>query len=239
MATNVGINLGARDGELRFLDKTQGGAGAAGTPYGYQVHFESMNLNLQYRARPQEFLRTDRERLNAYVHTSLGSDEPLADGFDITFGAHISSKETNGLMEFVGVKFMSSGETPASSWNVKGTPVVGLVSTKGRQKTGDGLYGGGIVDGRGSIIILPGFADSRKVCVDMETGWAKRDGSEFFGVRAKEINFDPGAQRITESADFVDLALTGKCYGSVEDITAFSRAINVLDMTLMSTSLSG
>ena len=234
----LGYNYQGRDGELRFLDKSQSGAGAAGTPYGYVAHFEEMNLTLQERPRPQEFLRLDRERLNAFVHTQLGSDEPLAEGFDISFGARISSLETDALMEFVGVKFMGQGEVAASSWNVKGTPAVGLVSTKGRAKTGDGLYGGGITDGRGSLVVLPAFADPKKVCVDVETGWAKRDGSQFFGMRLKEVNFDPGQQRIAESGDFVTLTMTGRCYGGVDHITSFSRAMDVLTISLLATTIS-
>lgn len=235
---NLGYNYQGRDGELRFLDKSQSGAGANGTPYGYVAHFEEMNLTLQERPRPQEFLRLDRERLNVFAHTQLGSDEPLAEGFDVSFGAKISSLETNGLMEFVGVRYMGQGEVGASSWNVKGTPAVGLVSTKGRQKSGDGLYGGGITDGRGSIVVLPALADPKKVCVDMETGWAKRDGAQFFGMRLKEVLFDPGAQRIAESGDFVTLTMTGRCYGGVDHITGFSRAMDVLSMTVLGSTLT-
>lgn len=235
---NIGYNYQGRDGELRFLDKSQSGQGAAGTPWGYIAHFEELNLAMQFRPRPQEFPRLDRERLNDYVHTQLGSDEPLFDGFDVTFGARLSSLETNGLLQFVGVKYMGQGEAVASAWNVKGTPAVGLVSTKGRAKTGDGLYGGGITDGRGSIVVLPAFADPKKVAVDVETGWAKRDASQFFGLRLKEVMFDPGAQRVTESADFVTIAMTGRCYGGVDDITTFSRAMDVLTSTVMGTSIS-
>lgn len=235
---SVGYNYQGRDGELRFLDKSQSGAGASGTPYGYITHFEELNLNMQFRPRPQEFPRLDRERLNSYVHTQLGSDEPLFDGFDITVGARVSSLETDGLLEFLGVKFMNQGEALAAAWNVKGTPAAGLQSTKGRLRTGDGLYAGGIVDGRGSLVFLPAFADPKKVAVDMETGWAKRDSSQFFGLRAREVNFDPGAQRVTESADFVTLSLTGRCYGGVDHLTGFSRAMDVLTMTLMGTSLT-
>ena len=234
----IGYNYQGRDGELRFLDKSQSGAGAAGTPWGYITHFEELNLNMQFRPRPQEFPRLDRERLNDYVHTQLGSDEPLFDGFDITVGARVSSLETDGLLQFLGVKYMGQGEVLASAWNVKGTPAAGLVSTKGRGRTGDGLYAGGIVDGRGSIVFLPQFADPKKVAVDIETGWAKRDASQFFGLRAREVVFDPGAQRVTESADFVTLALTGRCYGGVDHLTQFSRAMDVLTSTLMGTSIS-
>ena len=234
----IGYNYQGRDGELRFLDKSQSGAGASGTPYGYIAHFEELNLTAQERPRPQEFLRLDRERLNAYAHTQLGSDEPLAEGFDITFGARLSSLETDGLLEMVGVKYMGQGEVAATAWSVKGTPAAGLVSTKGRQKSGDGLYGGGITDGRGSIVVLPSLADPKKVCVDMETGWAKRDSSQFFGLRFKEVLFDPGAQRYAESNDFVTITFTGRCYGGVDHITAFSRAIDVLTSSVLGTSLT-
>lgn len=235
---NLGYNLQGRDGELRLYDKSQSGAGAAGTPWAIVAHFEELNFSAQYRPRPQEFIRLDRERLNPYTHTQLGSDEPLAEGFDISFSTRLSSLEKNALLEFAGVKYMGQAEVLASAWNVKGTPTVGLVSTKGRQKTGDGLYGGGITDGRGSVVILPPFADAKKACVDLETGWAKRDGSEFVGIRYKEVIFDPGAVRVAESGDFVTFSMTGKCYGGVDDITSFSRAMDVLTSTLLGTSLS-
>ncbi len=234
---NLGYNLQGRDGELRLLDKSQSGAGVGGTPYGMVAHFEELNFSAQFRPRPQEFIRLDRERLNSYTHTQLGSDEPLADGFDITFSTRLSSLEKNALLEFAGIKFMNQGEVLASAWNVKGTPTTGLVSTKGRGR-GDGLYSGGITDGRGSLVFLPAFADSKKACVDLETGWAKRDGSEFVGLRYKEVLFDPGGVRIAETGDFVTFSMTGRCYGGVDDITSFSRAIDVLTMNVLGTSLS-
>lgn len=233
----LGYNLQGRDGELRLLDKSQSGAGAGGTPWAIVGHFEELNFNAQFRPRPQEFIRLDRERLNSYTHTQLGSDEPMAEGFDITFSTRLSSLEKNALLEFAGIKYMGLGES-AQTWNVKGTPAVGLVSTKGRLKSGDGLYGGGIVDGRGSIVVLPAFADARKTCVDLETGWAKRDGSEFVGFRYREVLFEPGAQKLGETADLITFSLTGRCYGGVDDITSFSRAMDVLTSTVLGTSLS-
>lgn len=242
MALDAGYNYSARDGELRFLDKTQGGAVLAGTPWGIRVAFEQMDLAIGLRPRPPQLVRLDRERFNQLAHRQLGSDEVLFEGIDVNFSYHMSSRETHAMLEFAGVIYAGKEGTntadATNGWRVKGTPAAGLVSTIGRAKSGDGLYAGGIIDGKGSLVTLPAQADPKVIGVDIETGWANRDTSEFFGIRLKEAVFDPGAQRVSESADFVTVNMTAKVYGQVEPITAFSRALNVLTIQAMPTSLS-
>lgn len=233
-----GKNYQARDGELRLLDKSQSGAGASGTPYGYKAQFEQMDGAFGFRPRPQEFPRLNRQRLDDSAHRQLGSDEPLFEGIDATFSFVMSSKETDGLLEFAGTKYMNLESTNANLWNVKGTPAAGLVSTIRRARTGDGLYGGGIVDSKGSIVVLPSLADPKKVGVDIEIGWAERDLTGFFGFRMKEAVFMPEAQRVAESPDFVTVSMTARVYGQIEHITAFSRAIDVLTSQVLTTTVS-
>jgi hypothetical protein len=238
MPLQLGRNYQARDGELRLLDKSQSGAGANGTPYGYLVAFEQMDLNMGFRPRPAELTRLNREKVDSLAHRQMGSDEPLFEGFNVTFSMVMSSRETDGLLQMVGTGFAETEGNVATAWNVKGTPAAGLVSTAARARSGDGLYGGGIIDAKGSLVVLPPLADPKKVCLDIETGWAERDTSNFFGFRMQECYFNPGEQRVNESPDFVTVNMSALVYGKTTRITTFSRAIDVLRATVMPTGLT-
>lgn len=234
----AGIAYQGRDGELRILDKSQSGAGANGTPYGFLIKFEQMDLNLAFQARPEELARLDRERFTSDAHTAIGSEEPLFNGYEMTFSAAMLSLEGMALTQMVGAQWAGEIGTSTSSWKVKGTPAAGLVSTKGRAVTGDGAYSGGRVDTKGSLIVLPGFADPKKVAVDVEALWSERDFSNANGIRAKEVYFNPGSVQISESADYVFLRMTGIVYGEAQPITSFTRAINVLSSQVLPTTRS-
>lgn len=230
MAT--GQNYQGRDGFLRLLDKSQSGAGANGTPWGYQVSFEQMDLKVTFPARPEEIPRLDRERFTADAHLQLGSEENLFQKIDISFAMAVSSRETDSLLEFVGVPYMGNQGNNTAAWNVKGTPAAGLVSTKGRALSGDGLYAGGRIDGKGSAVVLPPFADTKKVCVDLESIWQERNGANKYGLRMREVFFEPSAQNVSESADRLIINLTGGVYGGIEKISSFSSTLNVLTNTV-------
>lgn len=242
MALDAGYNYQGRDGEVRFLDKSQSAALTAGTPWGIRVAFEQMDLSLNLRPRPPQNPRLDRERFNSLAHRQLGSDDNLFQGINVTASYHMSSREQGAMLEMIGVVYMGKEGTnvadATNGWRVKGTPSAGLVSTIGRNKTGDGLYAGGIIDGKGSLVTLPAQADPKVVAVDIESIWAERDTTNTFGFRMKEAVFDPGAQRVAESNDFVTVSLNATVYGQVEPITAFSRAMNVLTSQVMATTLS-
>jgi len=227
-----GINFQGRDGELRLLDKTQGGAGASGTPFGLRVTFEAMDLSFSPPPRVEELSREDRERLTSDAHYIPGSEMVLLDPVDVSLSAILSTGETDSIFQFIGVQWSGEEGTSKSSWQVKGTPSAGLVSTKARGLSGDGLYIGGRIDAKGSAIALPDFGDQKKVAVDMEVAWTTRAGGSRYGVRIKEVHFPPDAQRIGESADQVTVSLTGKMYGGYQRITAFSRLMDVLTSTL-------
>lgn len=227
-----GINFEGRDGELRFLDKSQAGAGASGTPRGLRVTFESMDLSITPPSRPPELSREDRERLTADAHYVVGSEMNLLDPSDVSFSAVLSTGETDAILQMVGMQWAGEEGTSKSTWQVKGTPSGGFVSTKARGLSGDGLYIGGRIDGKGSAIQLPDFADQKKVAVDIEVTWVTRAGASAYGLRLKEVHFPPEAQRVGEAADQVTISLTGRMYGEYQRITAFSRLMDVLTSTL-------
>ena len=164
----------------------------------------------------------------------------------MSFSMVLSSEETDAVLEFVGVQWSqletSVPNNTLNPWTVKGTPTAnmygttapGLKTTKGRGLTGDGLYGGGRIDSKGSAIGLRAFADKKKVAVDVEFIAQERDGARKFGYRLKEVHFPPGEQQIGESADFVTLSMNGQMYGEMQRITTFSRALNILTNTLFS-----
>ena len=196
-----------------------------------------MDFQAGWQARPEEVIRLDRMRITDDAHLQLGSDEILYQPVDVSFSFAMSSKETDALLQFVGVDWAQIGHTTTATWQVKGTPNTGffgnagLVSTKARALSGDGLYAGGRVDGKGSIVVLQGFSDVKKVAVDAEVIWEEASGANSFGYRLKEINFEPGRQQISESADNVIVRLTGMMYGEMQRITAFDRGMDILTIT--------
>ena len=227
-----GINFQGRDGELRFLDKSQAGAGAAGTPFGLRLTFANMDFNMPFPARPPEVGREDRERLTVDAHYIPGSEMVLIDPSDISFSAVLSSGETDAILQFIGVQWSGEEGANKATWQVKGTPAAGLVSTKARGASGDGLYIGGRIDAKGSAIALPNFGDQKSVAVDIEVAWTERAGQNRYGMRLKEVRFPPEAQKVGESADQVTISLSGKMYGEHQRITAFSRLMDVMTSTL-------
>lgn len=223
-----GINFQGRDGQLNFVDKTGAAAGVNGTPYGIIVKFEQMDLSFNFTPQPEELIRMDRERFNADAHLVVGSEANLFEPVSFTFSGVVSSQSRDEILEFMGVKWAQEEGADTTTWNVKGTPTAGLVSTKSRGRS-DGLYSGGKIDSKGSLIFLPAFANPKKIAVDAEAMWFERDRSNTFGYRLKECNFDPGEQQIGESADFVTVSFTGMMYGQAEPIQSFSRFRDVTD----------
>lgn len=231
----TGKNYQGRDGEARFLDNTQAAQGNNATPFGLRLSFSQMDMQLSYTQRPEDILHLDRERLTNDAHYLVGSEASLAEPVNVTMSMMCSTEETDAVMDFIGVNWANQeSATPnagANIWNVKGTPTTGLISTRRRALTGSGRYGGGRIDSKGSAILLPLMADKKKVFVDLEVIWAERDGSKQYGMRLKEIYFEPGEQQISESADSVVFNLTGRMYGEAQRVTAFTLSQNVLKGT--------
>ena len=233
MATIAGLNYAGRDGELHILDNSQASAGAAATPWGIKVIFEQMDFKVPFQNRPEELVRLDRQRLSQDSHLQVGSEENMYQAVNATFGFAMASLHTDAVLQFVGIDFAQlEGAygvtiTQANRWTVKGTPTVGLISTKARALAGSGQYDGGRIDTKGSAIALQNFADKKKVAVDVEIMFTERGGANPFGYRMKEVNFSPGQQSIAESADFVIVSMTGMVYGEIERITAFARALDI------------
>lgn len=227
-----GIHYQGRDGELRLLDKSEASAGASGTPRGIRIPFEQMDMTINFPPRVEELSRQDRERLTVDSHYLPGSEMVLMDPVDVSFTMIVPSLVTDAVRQFVGIQWAEEEGTSVATWQVKGTPSAGLVSTKARGLTGDGLYIGGRIDAKGSAIQLPAFGDKKKVAVDAEATWTERNGDNRWGMRLKELYFPPEANNIGESADNVVLNLTARMYGTTQRITAFSRLLDVLTSTL-------
>ena len=228
-----GVTRQGRDGELRFLDKSQSAAGALGTPYGFLVKFEQMDAKIGFQKQAEERPVLDRERFTADAHLQLGSEEQLLQGYDMTMSVAMTQIDGQALLDFLGVRWSSQIGSDTATWKVKGTPAGGLVSTKSRAVSGDGAYTGGRIDSKGSQIQLLCFANPKKVAVDAEVMWSDRLGTTTTGYRIKEVNFDVGKQELNETADNVFIRLSGMVYGETEPITTFTRAINVLSQLIL------
>jgi hypothetical protein len=228
-----GVTLQGRDGELRFLDKSQASAGALGTPYAFLVKFEQMDARIGFQRQAEERPVLDRERFTADAHLQLGSEENLLQSYEISMSVAMTQVDGQALLDFLGVRWSSQIGSDTATWRVKGTPATGLVSTKSRGLSGDGAYSGGRVDSKGSLIQLLCFANPKKVAVDAEVMWSDRLGTTTTGYRIKEVNFDVGRQELNETADNVFVRLTGMVYGETEPITQFTPAKNVLSQLIM------
>jgi hypothetical protein len=237
--TIAGQNYQGRQGELRLLDNSQSGAGVQATPYGISVKFEQMNFSANPRGRPEELSRMNREQFDDCFHLQIGSEEDLVQPTEGSFSFFISSGHKDAILEFMGLKWISkegaSTADSANPWNVKGTPSGGLVTTKARALTGEGRYGGGIIDSKGSAVKLPAFADKKKVAVDIESIWFEVGNTNRWGVRAKECFFPPDQQNIGESADSVELSANFMMYGTMDFIESFTPVISVLSDTVLDT----
>ena len=228
----MGLNYAGRDGEVHFLDKSQATATVRGTPWGIKLRFAQMDMTVMPRPRSPEAPRLDRMRLTRNGHLVSGAEDDMFLPTPVVLSFAVSSKETDAVPQFLGADWMQKGTARPSDlsmpWSVKGTPEVGLVSTKGRALTEDGMYAGGIIDGKGSLIGLPKFVDVKKVAVDMEAIWMERTRTNLFGYRLREVYFNPGAYKIVESPDYVIIGILGWVYGGLQRISQFTRALNVL-----------
>jgi len=190
-------------GELRIYDATA-------TPLYAKVKFATMNLTSPEGAgRPDEVARMNRGNLDANFHYVQGPDNPITEPFNVTFSFFLESGSTAKelIQKFIGLRFASGQD---ATWQAPDSTA--LVTTKGTSQRAAGLTGTGDT--------MPLFTDPKKVCVNVEVVWD--EGANDAGRRYQEVWFSPPDQSINEAPDGITCNLSGRCYGAVTSIAAFT-----------------
>ncbi len=188
----------AKDGELRLYD------GTSPTPYYLSIPFAGADFSgPEGRPRPEENLVLNRGVFDDNAHYYQGGDEGVLAPLALSFSALIDDtlnrqKLRDALCNLDG----------ASPWTVGGNS---WATTKGttQLKAGDG-----------TLHTTPAFADSSKVCVNVEILW--NSGANDIGRSYAEVYFPPDQVTVTEGAEGVRLDIHGLIYGEITEITAFT-----------------
>jgi len=194
MATYTAIN-----GALRLYDGTA-------TPFYLAVLFDQMDLTLpEGKARPEESPIMHRGRaVTATVHHILGNDEPIMEPQDVSF----SFRMQNNATEEEKLRTALCNPALESPWTVGSDT---WTTTKGDSS---------LVNGNGDTFVDPAFADPMKVCINLEVLWTR--DAVAIGRKAVGLYTSPDQINIAEAEDGVIVSVTGKLYGGVTSITAFT-----------------
>jgi len=193
MATYTSIQ-----GQIRLYD-------GSATPYYVALTFDEGNLSAPSgRARPEETAIFHRGRGAKGVHYISGPDAPILEPLELTFGLRVQNVLATAQ------KFRAAMCNPdlAATWEVDGDT---WVSTKGDFT---------LTDGDGNSFTDPAFADSKKVCVNVEILWTL--DSVAYGFKYGAVYFPPDQQSLAESEEGVIISATGLIYGTITEITSFT-----------------
>jgi len=178
-----------QDGEMRIIS-----AGTGGTTLHLQVLFCEMDFSGPIGIpKREETLIMDRGVYSSDAHMIDHGDDPRYAPVDISFTCRLADTiNTQTLNNLLSGSTIVSGITyTLTSWkNVEAS-----------------------IDGN----VLPDFADTSKMAYRVEIIW-DGDGTDF-GLRYNEVYFPPMEQTISEGADTLTLAASGKVYGGVSAIT--------------------
>lgn len=192
------------DGVLRLYDGT-------GTPYYLEVPFvEGKLVAPEGRARPAEIAVINRGRVrqtDTLWHYVEGPDTPIIEPLTLTFSFKMANTEPNyqKLRDALNIDMTATWTVGSNTW----------VTTKGLSQV---LSGGESPQN----VTTPAFSDPRKRCVDIQALWSDPDGTSDIGRRFREVYFEPSDQQFNEQDVMLEVRLTGRIYGSITDITAFT-----------------
>ncbi len=187
-----------KNGALRFYDAH------ATTPYYLDLDFEEGDFAAPIAVpRAEESLVLPRGKMGAGAHYLVKSDEAIMAAIDISFSMMLT---TDANCEYVRqwIAAMNDGGSTTINSNT-------LTTTKGTTQR----------DGSNNN---PSFADTNKLACNVE--YLLTIGSDTVGWKYAEVWFDPSSE-LKESADGVMLSVKGKCYGTIEEITAFTTGTDI------------
>lgn len=194
MATYTSLN-----GAMRLYDSTA-------TPFYVEMCFDQGDLTFpEGKARPEETPVFCRGRATtSTVHHISGDDTPILEPGELSFTFRM---QNNALNE---ARLMDALCNPRlnSPWTVDGDT---WVTTKGDAT---------LVNGDGTNFTDPAFADSSKVCVNVEILWTRDAVS--IGRKIVAVYFPADQISIAEAEDSVMVSVTGQIYGNVTTISSFT-----------------
>jgi hypothetical protein len=189
----------ALDGAFRIYESTA-------TPFYVPVLFDEGDLSFpEGPARPEETPILHRGRHSANSHYILGPDTPILEPLDVSFSFRMQNDVTAHDL----LRDALCNPDNNSPWTVGGDT---WVTTKG-----DGL----LVPGTGVAGVAdPAFVDPVKKCVNFEILWTR--ATVAVGRKLVAVYIAPPDISIAEAEDGVMVSVTGKIYGGVANITAFT-----------------
>jgi hypothetical protein len=192
MATYTNIH-----GALRLYDGTA-------TPYYVAMLFDNGDLSApEGRARTEETVIFHRGRGSADTHYVSGPDTPIVEPMEISYSFRVSNVTATHD------KIRAAHSNPdGGAWSVDGDT---WVTTKGDYS---------LINGAGAAFTDPAFEDTLKFCVNVEVLWTR--DAVAVGRKYGAVWFPPDQIQIQEAEDGVTVSVTGRIYGLVTPISAFT-----------------
>lgn len=194
-----------REGILRIYD-------GATPPHYVQVPFVQMNLNAPLgRTRP---LDPVVPTVGGYVHAPTGPDYDSAffQPSNLSFTAWVDARS-----------FPTLKRALSNLGNESGAWVVGAhtwTTTKGR---------GSVIMPDGVYRATQPFYDQLKFAADVQVRWQDVKSGSLIAMRWDEIYFPPQNVIGQESAEYVEISVTGQVYGNIQGISDFTTGTASLD----------
>lgn len=186
-----------RKGTIRLYDGTA-------TPFYIEIAFTAGDLSGPIgRPLVEEIPVLDRGNIDANAHYITGSEQVHLDPLDLSFSCLITDLTNWGYLKDL-LRVVNGVGTAVNSNTI--------VSTKGDTQN----------DGANNN---PALGDSSKLTLNLE--YLLDGASSDLGFQFNEVYFPIDQVSMSESEDSVTLALTGKIYGTITDITAWTSGTDM------------
>ena len=186
-----------KDGTIRWYDST------ATRPWYFEAVYEQMDFSGPLgRPRAEDIAVLDRGLHTTNTHYVEAVDDAIMEPVDISFSCRLD--DTNLRVKLRDVLKIDTG-----AWTVGGNT---WLTTKGDTS---------LVPGDGTAaVVTPAFADAEKFCTNLEVLWDVATND--IGIKYGEVYWPPDQQTLNEAEDSLMVNLTGRCYGTITEITEFS-----------------
>lgn len=187
-----------RDAKIRIYD-------GAGTPLYLELDLDRGDFAGPLGTpRNEEILVLDRGSMTANAHYIKGADDKIMEAVPVTFGVFVRDET-----QWVNLKNLLRAGSNGGSTQVNSHT---LATTK--QDTQ-----------RNGANNNPAFADTNKLTFNVEY-LVTMSGTDW-GMKYSEVFFPLESEQLSEAEDGIPLAISGQCYGTITDITAFTAGTDM------------